>query len=72
MALPSSDGFVRWASEIGRPRRDHPGKMDIQSGSLARSAEIALITSWCSASGIFATCWDRTNDITMTPARTYR
>ncbi len=28
--------------------------------------------SWCSASGIFATCGDRTKDITMKFARTYR
>jgi hypothetical protein len=38
-------------------------------GSIRRDA---LITSWCSASGTFATFWYRTNDITMTLARTYR
>ena len=27
--------------------------------------------SWCSASSTSASCWDRTNDITMTRARTY-
>jgi hypothetical protein len=31
-----------------------------------------LIMSWFSASDTFATCWDRTKDITMTLARTYR
>jgi len=28
--------------------------------------------SFSSASGIFATCWDRTKNITMMLARTYR
>ncbi len=28
--------------------------------------------SWCSASSTSASCWDRTKDITMTRARTYR
>ena len=27
--------------------------------------------SWCSARSTCADCWDRTNDITMTRARTY-
>ncbi len=52
--------------------RDHRGKMDIRRGSSAQFGGIALIMSWCSASGTFVTCWDCTKDITMTLARTYR
>jgi hypothetical protein len=64
--------FVRWASGIGRPHGDHHGKMDIPRGSSARSDGSASIMSWCSASSTSANCWDGTNDVTMTRARTYR
>jgi hypothetical protein len=47
-------------------------KLDIPRGSSARSDGTALIMSWCSTSGTFATCWDRTKNITMTLAHTYR
>jgi hypothetical protein len=72
MAMLSSGGSVRWASGIGRSHRDRHGKMDIQRGSSARSDGTALIMSWCSESGTFAICWDRTKDITMTLAHIYR
>ena len=49
-----------------------PGKTHIFGGSSARSDGSALIMSWCSASSTSASCWDRTKDITMTRARTYR
>jgi hypothetical protein len=41
-------------------------------GVETRSDGIALTMSVCSANGTFATCWDRTKDITMTLARIYR
>ena len=72
MAIFSSGVFVRWASGISRSHRDHHGKMDIRRGSSARSDGSALTMSWCSASSTSASCWDRTKDITMTRARTYR
>jgi hypothetical protein len=50
----------------------HHGKMDIRRGSSARSDGSALIMSWCSASSTSASCWDRTKDITMARAHTYR
>jgi hypothetical protein len=52
--------------------RDHPiaprspWQNGHTKGSSVRSDGIALIMSWCSASGTFGTCWDRTNDITIT------
>jgi hypothetical protein len=44
----------------------------IRRGSPVRSDGNALIMSWCSASGTFAICWDRTNGTTMMLAHTYR
>ena len=69
---PSSGGFEQWASGIGRSRLDPHGKMDIRRALSVRFDGTVLIMSWCLASGTFATCWDRTKDITMTLALTCR
>ncbi len=42
-------------------------------GSIRREClDHVVIMSWCSASSTCASCWDRTNDITVRRARTFR
>jgi hypothetical protein len=67
-----SVAFARWAFGIGQSHHDRHGRTDMLRGSSVRSDGIASTMSLCSASGIFATCWDRTEHITRMLARTYR
>jgi hypothetical protein len=72
MATSSSDVFGRWASGTGQLHRDRHGKTDMRRGSSARSGGTALIMSLCSASAVFAMCFDLTQNITIKFERTYR
>ena len=72
MAMSLSVAFARWAFGTGRSHHGRHGRTDMRRGSSGRSDGIALTMSLSSASGIFATCWDRTKNITMMLARTYR
>src|SRR4051794_22594665 len=74
MALMAKSSFValqRWAYAIARSLHDRHGKTHMRRGSSAQSDGTVLITSWCSANGTFANCWDPTKDITTKLARTF-
>ena len=58
--------------DTGRSHHDRHGRTDMRRGSSVRSDGIVLTMSLSSTSGIFATCRDRTKNITMMVARTYR
>ena len=46
----------RWAFEIGRSQRGHPGRTDVRRGSSDRSGGTALTMSLCLANGTFVIC----------------
>src|SRR6202165_5067426 len=68
----SSAAFGRWAFGLGQPRRDRRGRTDIVKGRSVRSGGNVLTTSSCSASGIFAICFDLTRPTTTRLARTFQ
>jgi hypothetical protein len=85
LVLRHSRREILWLGVTDYPSRSrdgHSGPADrtttamaertLRRGSSVRSDGIALTMSLSSASGIFATCWDRTKNITMMLARTYR
>jgi hypothetical protein len=69
-AMSLSGVFGRWAFGIGRPPRDHHGRMAIVKGSSARSEMNVLTMSSYLASGTFGTCFDLTQNTTIKPGRT--
>src|SRR5882762_9771407 len=68
----SSAAFGRRAFGIGQPRRDRRGRTDIVKGRSVRSGGSVLTTLSCSASGIFAICYDLTRPIITRLARTFQ